>query len=126
MIKAGEFLEYEENFGEFYGTSKKFIEDNLKKGKSVLLSIDVKGAMKVRRAYPRRSAMVFILPPSVGALKERLFSRRSEDRKAIAKRLALAGKELSYKGRYDHRIVNDNLARAYQRLKKIILSELEK
>ncbi len=124
LIDRGEFLEYEENFGKLYGTPKHFIETNLKKGRSVLLSIDVKGAMKVRKAFPRQSVLIFILPPSVATLKKRLFSRMSEEKSAIAKRLAIAKKEISYKGRYDHRIVNDNLIRAYKRLKDIILSEL--
>jgi guanylate kinase len=126
MIGAGEFLEYEENFGELYGTPEKFIANNLKSGKSVLLSIDVKGAMKVKRAYPDESVLIFILPPSVGTLKKRLFSRHSEDIAAIKRRVAFARKELSYKNRYDHRIVNNHLANAYKRLKDIILSELKK
>jgi len=123
-IKSGGFLEYEENFGHLYGTPRKFIEDNLKKGKSVLLSIDVKGAMKVRRAYPRGSVLIFILPPSITALKKRLAARRSEDEGAVSTRLKLARKEISYRGRYDYAIVNDRLGAAYKRLKKIVISEL--
>jgi len=126
MIEAGEFLEYEENFGELYGTPRRFIEETLGKGRSVLLSIDVKGAMKVKKQYPEESVLIFILPPSVNALKQRLFSRRSEDKGAIAKRVALAKKELGYKKRYDYRIVNDRLADAYRRLKNIILSEMKR
>jgi len=123
MIEAEEFLEYEENFGELYGTPKKFIERNLQKGRSVLLSIDVKGAMKVKRYYPGNSVLIFILPPSVRALKKRLFSRKSEDKHAITRRVGLAKKELAYKNKYDHRIVNDRLANAYKKLKNIILRE---
>ncbi len=124
MIQNGGFLEYEENFGNLYGTPKKFIEDNFKKGKSVLLSIDVKGAMKVRRAFPAQSVLIFLIPPSITALKKRLQSRRSDAPEVIARRLGFAKKELAYKQRYDYRIVNDDLERAYRRLKKIVAGQM--
>lgn len=123
MAKSGKFLEYEENFGHLYGTPKKFISDNLKKGKNVLLSIDVKGAMKVRRAYGSRGVLIFLLPPSIAALKRRLVSRMSDHPEAIARRLANARRELSYKKRYDYRVINDRLDRAYKRLKSIVRAE---
>ena len=125
-IKKNGFLEYEENFGYLYGTPKKFIEDRLKKGGSVLLSIDVKGAMKVRRHYPEESVMIFILPPSVVALKKRLKARRADGAETITRRLNLAEKELSYKDKYDYRVINDKLAGAYRKLKNIIISEMKK
>ena len=118
LIERGEFLEYEENFGHFYGTPKRFIRDNLKKGKSILLNIDVKGAMKVRRAYPKDSILLFILPPSIKALKKRLHARMTDSIQTISTRFNLAKKELAYKDRYDYRIVNDRLDNAYRRLKK--------
>ena len=123
MIKTGGFLEYEENFGHLYGTPKEFIENNFKKGKSVLLSIDVKGAMKVRRQYPEESVLIFILPPSLKALGERLRLRKSEGRRAISTRLRLAKKEMSYKKRYDYVVVNDRLDAAYKKLKSIVVSQ---
>jgi len=122
----GGFLEYEENFGHKYGTPKKFIEDNLKNDRSVLLSIDVKGATKVRKAYPEKSVLIFILPPSMNALKKRLHLRNSDDNSAISKRLSLAKKELSFKDKYDYAIVNDRLEGAYGKLKKIIYGELNR
>lgn len=123
MIKKDGFLEYEENFGCLYGTPREFIQDNLKKGRDVLLSIDVKGAMKVRKAYPKESVLIFILPPSINALKKRLHSRSSEGEAAIRIRLGIAKKEIAYSKLYDYRIVNDRLDAAYRRLKKIIASE---
>ena len=125
MMRDGGFLEHEENFGNLYGTPRKFVEDNLKKGRSVLLSIDVKGAMKVRRAFRQRSVLIFLLPPSITELKKRLSARRSDSAEAMERRLALARQELSCKDRYDYRIVNDRLNAAYKRLKKIIEHELE-
>lgn len=123
MIEEGAFLEYEENFGNFYGTPRKFITDSLKESKSVLLSIDVKGAMKVRKAYPEESVLVFILPPSLKALKSRLESRRQDGKETILDRLKLAKKEISYKSRYDYRIINDKLKSAYHNLKDIVIKE---
>ncbi|MDP2913790.1 MAG: guanylate kinase [Candidatus Omnitrophota bacterium] len=122
MIRSRTFLEYEENFGHLYGTPGKFIQDNLKKGRSVLLSIDVKGAMKVRKVYGRNSVLIFILPPSIRVLKNRLYSRMSDDAETIAQRLKNARRELSYKDRYDYRIINDTLDSAYKRLKNIVIS----
>ncbi|MFA6141981.1 MAG: guanylate kinase [Candidatus Omnitrophota bacterium] len=119
------FLEREENFGFLYGTPRKFIEDSLNKNKSVLLSIDVKGAMKVRLAYPKESVLIFILPPSIGILKKRLRGRKSENTRSLSTRLGLAKKELSYKDRYDYKIVNDRLDSAYKQLKNVIISELK-
>ena len=88
------------------------------------MSIDVKGAMKIRRQYPKKSILIFILPPSLSTLKERLRFRRSEDRSAIAARLKLARREISYKKKYDYTVVNDRLDVAYKKLKDIVVSEL--
>ena len=126
IIKKNGFLEYEENFGYLYGTPKKFIESNFKKGKNVLLSIDVKGAMKVRRQYPKESVLIFILPPSLNALEERLRFRKSEDGRAISTRLKLARKEMSYKKKYDYTVVNDRLDAAYKKLRNIVISKEER
>ncbi len=124
MIARGEFLEYEENFGYIYGTPKKFIEDNLKKGKAILLTIDVKGAMRVKAAYPKYSILIFILPPSLEALKKRLKYRMTDSEHTITKRLKLAKKEMLYKKRYNYVIVNDRLDHAYSKLKNIIVKEI--
>lgn len=125
-IKKNGLLEYEENFGHFYGTPRKFIDSCIKENKSVLLSIDVRGAMKVARAYPGDTVLIFIMPPSLGILRKRLCSRKSDARKAISVRLRLARKEISYKKRYDYTIVNDRLTVAYKRLKTIVASELRR
>ena len=124
MIREGGFLEYENNFGSLYGTPKKFVESKLSAGRNVLLSIDVKGAMKVKEAHPNKSILIFILPPSIGVLQKRLYSRKLDGRDAICTRLSLAKKEMSYKNRYDYRVVNDRLDSAYKRLKKIVLKEI--
>ena len=124
MIDAHEFLEYEENFGALYGTPKKKVEDPLNKGKNVLLSIDVKGAMNVRKLYPKESVLIFILPPSIEDLKKRLETRSSDTAQSILNRLKLAKKEIAYKNRYDYTVVNDRLDTAYKKLKQIIAEEV--
>ncbi len=123
MIKRKEFLEYEENFGFFYGTPKKFVEGLLEKGKSVLLSIDVKGAMKVARMYPLKSVLIFIMPPTLGVLKKRLETRMTDPADSISYRLKVAKREIKYKSKYDHIVVNDRLSTAYKKLKNIIIEE---
>jgi len=123
MIDAKELLEYEENFGFLYGTPKKAVEDLLNKGKSVLLSIDVKGAMNVRKNYPRNSVLIFIMPPSMDELRKRLESREADTPKAILNRLKVARQEVAYKDRYDYVVVNDRLTAAYKKLKEVILLE---
>lgn len=125
MAGRGAFLEHEENFGNLYGTPRRPIEAALAKGRSVLLSIDVKGAMKVRRHYPKESVLIFIMPPSIAALKKRLRGRAHTSNDRIGIRLRLAKKEMSYRDRYDHTVVNDTLAIAYRRLTKIVSNELE-
>ena len=89
------------------------------------MAIDVKGAMKVRAAYPEESVFVFILPPSLDALKKRLKKRMSDDGPAIRTRLALAKKEMSYKDRYDYVIVNDRIDRAFRRLEEIVTQQIK-
>jgi len=126
MIGERRFLEHEENFGNFYGTPRDPVNASLKKGRSVLLSIDVKGAQKVAAAYPDRSVLIFILPPSIKALKKRLHLRKLDGPGAIARRLGIAKEELAYKDRYDYKIVNNSLDAAYRKLKKIISSEVLK
>ena len=124
MEKKREFLEREENFGNLYGTPKKYVEGIIDNGASALLSIDVKGAMNVRKAYPDKSVLIFVLPPSRKALEERLKKRNSESKEDMRARLHIAEKELSYKSKYDYRIINDRIDHAYKRLKKIIKKEL--
>ena len=125
MIDAKELLEYEENFGFLYGTPKRAVEELLQKGRNVLLSIDVKGAMNVRKSYPQNSVLIFVMPPSMEDLKKRLESREADTSKAILNRLKVAKQEVACKDKYDYVVVNDRLDTAYKKLKEIILSEGE-
>ena len=126
MIDAKELLEYEENFGFLYGTPRKAVEELLREGKNVLLSIDVKGAMNVRKSYPQNSVLIFIAPPSMEELKKRLESREADTAKAILNRLKVAKQEVACKDKYNYVVVNDRLNAAYKRLKEIVILEGEK
>lgn len=120
--KKGEFIEWAEVFGEYYGTPKKYVKHILAKGQDVLLSIDVQGAMKIKR-QKLRAVYIFIMPPSMVMLKERLAGRSSDSKKEIRKRLKVARKELSYLPRYDYAVVNDVLQSALENLRSIIIAE---
>ncbi|MFC1667117.1 guanylate kinase [Candidatus Omnitrophota bacterium] len=120
--KRNEFLEWAKVFEEYYGTPKKYVGHILKKGQDVLLSIDVQGAMKIKRSK-MRAVYIFILPPSKAMLKKRLYDRSTDSKKEIAKRLKVAKKELSYLSKYDYLVVNDVLESALENLRSIVIAE---
>ena len=123
-IAAGGFLEYDEHFGNYSGTPHAFVEKTLQK-KSVILEIDVQGAMSAK-AKKKDTVTVFIAPPSTEELLRRLRGRHSESDEQIAERLAREEYELSFAPRYDYTVVNDDLSEAYARLRLIIESERAK
>lgn len=116
---AGEFVEYAEVYGNFYGTPRGPLEAALAAGRWALLDIDVQGAMQVRRAFPR-ATLIFIVPPSRDALARRLKGRASDTPEAIERRLAAADREMTYQDRYDHVVVNDALDEAVARVRAIL------
>lgn len=124
QIKKGNLLEWEENFGYLYGTPKRFVTERIKSGKDVLLSIDVKGAMRVKKQFPA-STLIFIKPPSLAELSKRLILRKRDREDEIAKRLKLAKKELAYAKRYNYVVVNRKLNEAVKRVISIIKKERE-
>ena len=123
MIEDGAFLEYMRVFNtHYYGTPKSFVEQELDEGRSVILEIDVQGAMRVKKAYPD-AVLVFIAPPSMSALKERLIGRNTETPEQIEKRFATAYDEVRMMDRYDYIVVNDVLDIAVSRMEHIIQAE---
>lgn len=120
--KKGDFLEWAKNFGYYYGTPKKAVYDKLKKGKDLILTIDVKGALQVRRKMSD-CVMIFIAPPSLEELLRRLRKRATDKSKEISKRLRIAKKEISFSRKYDYIIINDKLGDAVRKLKSIIIAE---
>lgn len=122
-LKArGQLLESQKVFGFFYGTPKNFVEEKIKKGKDVLLSIDVKGARVVKKIYPGACG-IFIMPPSGGALKQRLHKRSTESKDSMLRRLKLAKWEMGFAKKYDYVIINDKLAKAVSELETIMVNE---
>lgn len=117
MIEAEHFLEWARVYDHFYGTSKLFIDQCLADQRPVILEIDVQGARKVAQIYPGRIT-VFILPPSIDVLKERL-NRRGEDPAKMKRRLAEAEAEMAASNEYQYTVVNDDLDQATEELAAI-------
>ena len=112
-IKAGEFLEYEEVYHDrFYGTLRSQVEALLDKGHNVVLDIDVKGGINIKKMYGLQAMSMFIQPPSVAELRRRLESRGSDTPDQIQIRLDKAEYEMSFAPQFDHIIVNDDLDKA--------------
>jgi guanylate kinase len=119
MIVQGEFIEWAEVHGHFYGTARKNLEDLLQAGRDVLLDIDVQGGSAIKQAFPDATT-IFLLPPSLEVLKERLAGRGTESPEELRIRLANARRELAFQDRYDHRVVNDRLEEACGAIEHII------
>lgn len=122
MVLEGEFLEYARVHGRMYGTSKKDLDEMLGEGLDVILEIDVQGADKVREVF-RGGVYVFVLPPSVGACRERLTGRGKDSPEEIEGRLNIALQEIKRALDYDYIIVNDDLESAFERLKSVVVAE---
>ena len=119
MLKLGDFLESADVHGAKYGTSQSFVNDGLQAGYDMILEIDWQGAAQVRKLYPLATS-IFILPPSVQALAERLFGRGQDSAEVIAKRLAAAREEMSHVVEFDYVTINDTFELALQDLMAII------
>ncbi len=121
-IARGRFLEYARVLKNWYGTPKAPIEKTTRAGKDVLLGIDIQGARQIRRGR-LPATTIFLLPPSLKVLRERLEHRGTETSEQIRDRLKLARRELKEAGRYDYAVVNDRLREAVEALENIIRAE---
>ncbi len=117
-LEKQDFLEYDEHFGNYYGTPISFVEETLKT-KSVILEIDVVGALNVKKRLPE-AVLVMILPPSVEELKRRLEGRETETAEQIENRLSRLEYELSQKEKYDFVVINDDLEQAISEVEAIL------
>lgn len=124
-VDAGEFLEWAEFSGNYYGTNKKFVENMIENGQNIILEIDVKGALQVKDKMTG-AVLIFIEPPSLEELQKRLFKRRTESEVEIQKRLAIVKSELDKVREFSYKVINDNLDNAYCELESIILKEISK
>ena len=122
MIERGEFLEWAEVHGHLYGTSRSQIEKAIREGKDVLLDIDTQGAINIKNQI-KDAVLIFILPPSWEELERRLKLRGTENQEEIKKRLKTAREEVKKINFYDYVIVNDEIQKAFEQLKSIIIAE---
>jgi guanylate kinase len=122
-IKASDgFIESALVHGHYYGTPKKFVDQKLEAGNDIILEIDTQGAKQVREKYPE-AVYIFLLPPSLEELENRLDKRGSESDKSKNVRLKNARQELKEVHNYDYEVINDSLADAVREIKKIIIKE---
>lgn len=120
-IADDDFIEHVKLYGDYYGTSRKWIAEQHKQGKHVVLVIDTQGALQLKGKIP--AIFIFIRPPSLEVLRTRLKNRKSEAPEMIEKRLEWAKNELAAARHYDYQIVNDDLMVAYQILKSVVIAE---
>jgi guanylate kinase len=122
MRRNDEFLESAQVYGNYYGTSKKWINEAIESGRDVLLEIDSQGARQVRQAFPQAISL-FVLPPSLEVLELRLRSRGQDSPESIGRRLASACEEVGHVSEYDYVIINETLDRALYDLRCIVEAE---
>jgi guanylate kinase len=122
MKADNEFAEWAHVHGEFYGTPRKWLDEQIDKGISILLDIDVQGGVQIMDAYPG-SVSIFVIPPSFRILEDRLRNRKSEAEEAVRRRLATALEEMEYITKYSYIVVNDTVEAAVSRMRSIIAAE---
>ncbi len=122
MIAKDALLEYAEYVGNFYGTPRGYVEQQLALGRDVILEIEMQGALKIKEKFPE-TLLLFVVPPSAETLKERLQGRGTESKEVIEKRLSRAVEETSYIRQYDYLVINDDLQTCVEELHGIIQSE---
>lgn len=121
-IREDEFLEYANVHNNFYGTPKNFVIDKINEGKVVILEIDVQGALQVKKSYPE-AVTIFLAPPSMKELKNRITKRGTETKEDINIRYKNAFEELNFIEEYDYVVINDKIENAVEKTKSIIAAE---
>jgi len=122
MVQRGAFLEHAEVFGNRYGTAEGSVREELAAGRDLLLEIDWQGARQVRKRFAA-AVSLYVLPPSAGALEERLRGRGQDSEQVVAERMRQARSEMSHFGEYDYLVVNDRFSDALDDLKSILRAE---
>ncbi|AJA48179.1 guanylate kinase [Clostridium pasteurianum DSM 525 = ATCC 6013] len=121
-ILNGDFLEYAEVYGNFYGTPKSNVMERLENGEDVILEIDIQGALKVKDNYPE-GVFIFILPPSMEELRNRIIGRGSETAESLVTRFKAAYREINYVSKYNYAVINDTVDLAVNKIESIIAAE---
>lgn len=125
MIDNNEFIEYAQVYDNYYGTNINTIKRFLATGKDIILEIDWQGARQIRKLFPD-AVLIFIVPPSLEILAERLNKRNTDSQEVIKKRLDMALDDISHAGEFDHIIINDNFETALQDLWSVMLANRNK
>ncbi|MDD2751521.1 MAG: guanylate kinase [Candidatus Omnitrophica bacterium] len=126
-LREKKILEWTRYLGYYYGTPKEFVDKQLQAGKNILLCLDFKGALRIKRLYAHNCTTIFILPPSLTELTKRIKKRCHLTKKEeIEQRLQLAKKEISTASKYDYCLLNEDLKNVVEELKAIILKKIEK
>ena len=122
MVEDGAFIEHARVFNHFYGTSSEQITARLRAGIDIVLDIDWQGAEQIRHAFPN-AVSIFVIPPSVEVLRQRLLDRQQDDKQVIKNRMQSAYDELSHYAEFDYLIVNDDFSKAAEELKAIVVAQ---
>lgn len=122
MIQDDQLLEWAEFCGNYYGTPQFAVEQAIQAGYDVILEIEIQGALQVKKRFPQ-GVFIFVVPPSMDALSERIHKRGTESEEVIQKRLETAAQELCYVTEYDYVVVNDEVPAAVDKLKSILTAE---
>lgn len=122
LLDARDFLEYAKVYDYYYGTSKVWVEEQLNKGSDIILEIDWQGANQIKAMYGDSAVFIYILPPSLAVLQERLRKRAQDKPDVIARRFSKAKEDISHYNKFDYLVVNDNLEVALQELRSIVIS----
>ncbi|MGL4774413.1 MAG: guanylate kinase [Clostridium sp.] len=121
-VEQGEFLEHAEVYGNYYGTPKWKVEEMLASGKNVILEIDIQGALNVKK-NSKEGVFIFILPPSMEELKQRIINRGSETQESLMRRFKSAYQEINYISKYNYAVVNDEVPLAVKKIQSILAAE---
>jgi guanylate kinase len=124
LIKTNQLVEFEEIFGNYYGTLRNEVEKSIEKGEVVVFDIDVKGALSIKSKYPEQSLLIFVAPPSLEVLEQRLIARGTESPEQLAQRLERIRMEMGLKDQFDYVVVNDELEKAQAELLAIVQSNI--
>jgi len=125
-IRIGDLVEWEEIYGNYYGTLKSETSRALQQGRVMLFDVDVKGALSIRRHFPNESVLIFIKPPSFEVLKKRLENRNTENPETLKRRLERVPMEMEQGQQFDVQVVNDELQRAINEVDEIVRKSIKK
>ncbi len=124
LIRENRLVEYEELFGQMYGTLRSEVDAGLKDGKSMLFDVDVKGALSIKKLYQDTAVLIFVKPPDLQSLLRRLQNRKTEDPETLRRRLDRVPLEMAQADRFDFQVVNDRLDDAVRRVDDIVRDAL--